>query len=76
LKYRNNLTIRLFADKPAIVVDLRSEIEIAKAGLTPDVPEVAEQTLKMAAVMRQSTMDLSPTPSTSSAAAHTVLERS
>jgi len=61
----------LFADKPAIVVDLRSEIKITKAVVVPDVPEVAEQTLKlkMAAFMRQSTMDPSPTPSTSSAAA-------
>ena len=58
-------------NNPAIAVDLRSEIQIAQAVAVPDVPEAAEQTLKlkMAAVMRQSTMNPSPTPSTSSAAA-------
>ena len=58
-------------NNPTIAVDLRSEIQIAQAVAVPYVLEAAEQTLKlkMAAVMRQSTMDPSPTPSTSSAAA-------
>lgn len=71
MEYRNDLITRLFADSPAIAVDLTSDNQIAQAVAAPDVPEVAEQTLKlkMDAVMRQSTMDPSPTPSTSSAAA-------